>query len=219
MSVIVEMTLPSEAFELGRVLRVEGLTRVTLETMVPMGGRPTPFFQINNGVRASFKRSVREHTAVEAIRRVNRSDTETLYALDWTPSPGTVFRRLMDMDVAVLNATGSAETWALELRFPDHETLSEFQEYYIDEGIDVTIERLYNPTKPDAGIWYGLTPAQRETLMYAVEKGYYRLPREISTQELADEFDISDQAVTERLRRGIGTLVSNTVLAVEDTSG
>nr|WP_280588312.1 hypothetical protein [Halorubrum sp. Boch-26] len=37
----------------------------------------------------------------------------------------------------------------------------------------------------------------------------------MSTQELADGFDISDQAVTERLRRGIDTLVANTLLVDE----
>ncbi|TKX52788.1 helix-turn-helix domain-containing protein, partial [Halorubrum sp. SS7] len=42
MSVIVEITVPSTAFELGQILRVEPPTEVTLETMVPLGGRPTP---------------------------------------------------------------------------------------------------------------------------------------------------------------------------------
>ena len=88
----------------------------------------------------------------------------------------------------------------------------------IEEEIDVTIERIYNPTKPDAGPWYGLTPPQRETLTYAVEHGYYSLPRGVSTKELGAEFGISDQAVTERLRRGITTLVSNTVSRLDDES-
>ena len=46
--------------------------------------------------------------------------------------------------------------------------------------------------------------------------GYYSLPRQISTQEIADEFGISDQAVSERLRRGITTLVTNTLLLAAD---
>jgi predicted DNA binding protein len=47
--------------------------------------------------------------------------------------------------------------------------------------------------------------------MFAVEQGYYSLPRGASTVAIADEFDISDQAATERLRRAIDTLVSNTL--------
>ena len=122
----------------------------------------------------------------------------------------------MEMGAVVLNASGDDTQWGLEVRFPDHETLSSFQEYYVDREIAVTIERIYNPTKPDAGPWYGLTQPQRVALTAAVENGYYALPREISTKELADGFDISDQAMTERLRCGIMALVSNTLLTVDE---
>ncbi|TKX52549.1 helix-turn-helix domain-containing protein, partial [Halorubrum sp. SS7] len=125
---------------------------------------------------------------------------------------------ILDLDAVVLGATGTADAWEFELRFPTHEALSAFQDYYVDEDIEVSVARIYNPTKPDAGPWYGLTSPQRETLAAAVDAGYYSLPREISTQELADSFDISDQAVTERLRRGIATLVRNTLLVDEEES-
>lgn len=212
MSVIVELTIPSAAFELGQILRVKEPTQLTLETMVPLGGKPTPFVRIRNDARETFKRSVREHPSVNDIQLVNTHEDESLYALDWEPSDSSLLRRIFDLDAALLGATGTADTWGLELRFPTHAALSLFQDYYLEEDIEVAIERIYNPTKPDAGPWYGLTAPQRETLTYAVETGYYSLPRQISTQELADTFDISDQAVTERLRRGISTLVLNTLL-------
>lgn len=216
MSVIVELIVPSDAFELGRILRVEAPTQITLETMVPLGGKPTPFVCIRNEARETFEQSVREHPSVEAVQLVNTHEDESLYALDWEPSETSLLRRFLDLDAVLLGATGTADTWALELRFPTHEALSEFQAYYLEEDIEVSIERIYNPTKPDAGPWYGLTATQRETLMYAVKSGYYSLPREISTQELANAFDVSDQAVTERLRRGIVTLVMNTLLVDEE---
>lgn len=215
MSVIVELTIPSAAFELGQILRVEEPTQLTLETMVPLGGRPTPFVRIQNDARETFESSVRGHPEVNDIQLVNTHEDETLYALDWEPSEASLLRRILNLDAVLLSAAGTADTWGLELRFPSHEALSAFQEFYLDEDIDVSIDRIYNPTKPDAGPWYGLTPPQRETLTAAVEGGYYSLPRQISTQELADTFDISDQAVTERLRRGISTLVLNTLLVEE----
>lgn len=79
--------------------------------------------------------------------------------------------------------------------------------------------RIYNPTNPDSGPWYGLTPVQRATLVRAVREGYYSIPRELSTQELADSFDVSDQAVTERLRRAIASLVENTLGVAADEYG
>lgn len=216
MSVIVELTVPSEAFELGQILRVEAPAQIALETMVPLGGRPTPFVRIRSDVRRTFEASVRDHPSVDDITDVNTHNGETLYALEWNPSSESLFRTIMEMGAVVLNASGDADTWGLEVRFPGYDALSSFQEYYVDQEIAVTVERIYNPTKPDAGPWYGLTRPQREALTAAVENGYYALPREISTKELADGFDISDQAMTERLRRGITSLVSNTLLAVEE---
>lgn len=211
MSVIVELTIPSEEFELGRILRVEAPVRITLETMVPLGGKPTPFVRINNSVRDRFEQAVREHRSVESIQPADTHNDETLYAMKWNPSDNSLFGTMLEMDVTLLEATGDADTWQFELRFPSHETLSRFQDYYLERDLSITIERIYNPTKPDAGPWFGLTPPQRETLTRAVEAGYYSLPREISTVQLASEFDISDQAVTERLRRAIVTLTSNTL--------
>lgn len=215
MSVIVELTIPSAAFELGQILRVEGATQVTLETMVPLGGTPTPFVRISDGARRSFERSVRAHDSVSDIQPVGTHDEETLYALKWEPPDESLFRQFTRRGAALLGATGSADRWQIELRFPTHDALSAFQEYYLEHDIPVSIEKIYNPTKPDAGPWYGLTAVQRETLTHAVVSGYYSLPRQISTKELAAEFDISDQAATERLRRGISTLVENTLLAAE----
>jgi predicted DNA binding protein len=53
-------------------------------------------------------------------------------------------------------------------------------------------------------------------LIDANENGYYALPRGTSTKELAESFGISDQAVTERLRRGISNLLTNTLLLTAD---
>ena len=119
---------------------------------------------------------------------------------------------IADTSAQVLSATGTAEEWTFELRFPSHEALSAFKDHCERADVPLEVRRVYNPTKPAAGPWYGLTVSQRETLIRAVEGGYYAIPRGISTAELAEEFDISDQAVTERLRRAIQTLVENTLL-------
>jgi hypothetical protein len=48
---------------------------------------------------------------------------------------------------------------------------------------------------------YDLTPAQREALAMAVDRGYFSSPREVSLSELATELSISKQAVSQRIRR------------------
>ncbi len=214
MAVIVDLALSSQQFELGRILGMEGDTSVVLATFVPLGERTVPFFRVH-GEETDFENSVRGHAAVNDIDLVNTHDGEVLYALDWNVSDDTFFRGLFETEANLLEARGVADTWTFELRFPSHETLSAFQKYCTEHSIPIDVQRLYNPTKPSAGPWYGLSSPQRMTLAHAVESGYYSIPRQTSTQELAAEFGITDQAVTERLRRAISNLVSSTLLVSE----
>ena len=219
MSVIVELSLPATEFQLGRILSTEADTRVSLETMVPLGDRSVPFFRVSGSARDAFETDVRSHTAVSGVHPVNTHGEETLYALDWQFADDSFLAGVLALDGHVLEAEGGAETWVFQLRFLSHDALSEFQTYCEETDIPAEVKRIYNPTNPDAGPWYGLTREQRETLTYAVENGYYSLPRQVSTQEIADAFDISDQAVTERLRRAIDTLVTNTLLLASIDAG
>lgn len=214
MAVIVDVALPSQQFELGRILRVEGDTSVVLETMVPLGERTVPFFRVH-GERTKFEKSVQSHSTVNEVEVINAHDGEVLYALDWDISSDTFFDTLIDTGANLLEARGIAESWMFELRFQSHEDLSSFQEHCAKQHIPIDVQRLYNPTKPSVGPWFGLSSAQRTTLARAVEAGYYSIPRQISTNELAAEIGITDQAVTERLRRGISNLVSSTLLVPE----
>jgi predicted DNA binding protein len=212
MAVILDLTLPADQFELGRILQMTDDTRIRLETLVPMGERSVPFFRLYDGAEDVFEEAVRGHPTVEDIQVVSTHDGETLYALDWEVSRDTFFAGLQDVEVNVMGATGGADSWSFELRFPSHGAVSSFQSYCADAGIPIEVERVYNPVKPDAGPWFGLTPPQRETLVRAVQSGYYSIPRQTSTNQLAETFDISDQAVTERLRRAVITLTTNTLL-------
>jgi predicted DNA binding protein len=210
-SVVVTLCLPASEFELGRVLAVEEPATVTLESMVPLGERSVPFFRVTGG-REHFEVAARDHQSVNTIRLVSTYDGEALYALDWDARENGFFDGVMATDGSLFEATGTASEWTFDLRFPTHESLGAFQEHCMDESIPIDIQRIYNPTTPDAGPWYGLSDPQRETLARAVEMGYYDVPRQRSTKELADEFDLSDQAVIERLRRGINNLITNTIL-------
>jgi len=136
--------------------------------------------------------------------------------LDWDISENSFLASVVSLDGHVLEASGGPETWDFQLRFSSHSALSTFQERCFEADIPINIRRIFNPTRPDAGPWYGLTTPQREALVYAVESGYYSLPRGSSTEDIAEEFDISDQAVTERLRRAIETLTTNTLLLTPD---
>lgn len=211
-----ELSLLAPEFQLGRILSLEGDTTVSLETMVPLGERSVPFFRVAGSARANFEASARDYAAVSDIHVVTDHDGETLYALNWEISEDSFLARVLSMDGYVFEATGGSDSWQFQLRFPSHGALSEFQESCFGADIPLDIKRIYNPTRPEAGPWYGLTTPQRETLAYAVETGYYSIPRRSSTQDIGEEFGISDQAVSERLRRAVDTLVDKTLLVSAD---
>lgn len=216
MGVIVELSIPSTEFQLGRILPLEGETTISLETIVPLGDRSVPFFRLFGPAREDFQADISDHPDVSDIHIVTMHDDETMYALDWEVTDGSFLDVVLSLDGHVLEGSGDSDSWVFQLRFASHNALSIFQKSCFESDIPIDVRRIYNPTTPDAGPWYGLSAPQRETLTYAVEKGYYSLPRRVTTQDLAEEFDISDQAVTERLRRAIDTIVTNTLLLTGD---
>jgi predicted DNA binding protein len=211
MSVIAELQVAGSEFALGRVLEAVSGTAIELENMVPLGKTPVPFFWVHNTQREEFEANFADQETVQDITKIDELDGRTLYALEWRIDRDALFQGIEEQNAQILGATATMLDWEFELRFPAHEALSDFQRYCNRERIELSIRRIYNPTKPGTGPWFGLTPRQRETLLLAAEMGYYEIPRQCSTIDLAEELGISDQAVTERLRRAIVTLLSNTL--------
>jgi hypothetical protein len=215
MGIIVEAEIPATDFELGRILTLTRGGTISIETMGSTGEGAVPFFSVRSAVRDDFEDAVRDHPSVSSLELVSSNDESSLYAIEWQVSRDLLFEGLGATNAQVLDATGAANNWRFELRFPSHDAFDEFQQFCADAHISLAVSHIYNPTKPDTGPWYGLSEPQRETLIRAVEGGYYSIPRKLSTQDLAEEFGISDQAVTERLRRAIVTLVENTLVESE----
>lgn len=211
MSVIAELRIPSTDFELGRILQIDGVTSIELETLVPLGETSVPLFWLHNATRDAFLGTVQCHPTVTDATAVDVFEDRTLFTLDWDAKYDHVVRGIYESEGQLLSATGTPESWDFELRFPSHDELSEFTTHCEDAQVSVEVLCVYNPTEPDAGRWYGLSEPQYEALTLAVGRGYYDIPRGCTTNELADELDISDQAVTERLRRAIGSLVRHTL--------
>lgn len=215
MSVIVEFQVPPTDFELGRILTVEGISSIELESLVPIGESSVPLFWIHNSTRESFVERIKQHPSVNDASAIDTFEDRTLFTLDWDPKQDRVFEGIAEHDGQLLSAVGTPESWEFELRVPTHETLSDFMAYCENADISLSVTRVYNPTKPDAGPWYGLTEPQREAMILAVQMGYYDIPRGCTTKELAEKLGISDQAVTERLRRAIATLATYTLVSIE----
>ncbi len=215
MSVIAEFQTPSTAFELGQILSVEHQSSIELETLVPLGEEMIPLFWVYNSATEPFIESVNGHQSVSNATPVDEFDDRLLVRLEWDAHRDILLTGLKASDAQMMSATGTATVWEFEVRFPTHRALSEFKSHCKDADISMDLIRVFNPAKPGGGRWYGLSEPQREALELAIEKGYYDIPRRCTTKELGEELGISDQAVTERLRRAIVSFINHTILHPE----
>lgn len=121
----------------------------------------------------------------------------------------------VEHDVVILEAIVTDTTF-VRARVPDRETLRSYREVCRERGIDLLLQRIYREEAGSGG-QYGVSDAQREALLAALEAGYFEVPRATTLSDLAAELDISDQALSARLRRGQANLLAQT-LAEDPTS-
>jgi predicted DNA binding protein len=212
MSIIVEFELASTAFELGRVLAHADRSTIELDSLVPIAGTNTPFVWIVGPDHEAVEETLATHPTVTTVEQVDEFEDRSLYALDWMVEYDHLFRYFRDHGIQILAAGATNGIWTFTLRFQTHHALSAFQAYIEAAQIGVDVSSVTNLRGEDQTTFFGLTDAQRETLITAVREGYYDIPREASTSDLGDRFEISDQAVTERLPRAIAALVQNTLM-------
>lgn len=103
-----------------------------------------------------------------------------------------------------------------ELRFPSHESLSAFHSQCEAAGLPISVTRIYRPSDTDSTARYGLTDAQFDTLRQALQQGYFNISREIGTSELGNQSGVSDQAITERIRRGMTNVLAHILVMLDE---
>lgn len=214
MVVILRTRVRPETFALGRMLSVPEGARIEFETLVARAERSQPYLWVlAPGIETTLA-AIRERTPAD-LTVVEVIEDRALVALDWDIERGDLFSGIRACDGRVLAVAGARDGWEFDIRFPEHAALLEFKHYCEDHDIDFTVERIYYATRPTVDDSFGLTERQREALELAVREGYYAVPRRCRTADLAERFDISEQALLERLRRGIVNLVSGTLLSAE----
>lgn len=209
-TVIARVSVPAEAFPLGEVLEVRCGVRVRLESLIPTGAARVPYFWVPSGDADDVAAALREASLVDDARVVDEVEGETLFRVAWSTEVNGLLDAIEQSEGVVLEGTGQGEDWSFRLRFPDRARLSRFYRRCIDEDIPFDLKEVHEPTGQDRGE-FGLTDEQHEALVTALETGYYDVPRRITLVELADRLGISDTAASQRIRRGLASLLSTTL--------
>ncbi len=214
MTVILEFELPADSFEFGGRLELPRGVELEVEQLVPVEDTVMPFSWVS-GDFESFERSVEEAGVRYTLMVEDEERGRNLYRLEWDASDSDLMDALLGCHGAVLNAKGTREDWTFNVRFEEREDMSRFHERCSQAGLGVGIVRVYNPVEVSGDFREGMTSTQRRTLLDAFEAGYFEIPRETSLVDLAEEYDVSDQAVSERLRRATSRLIDDALVLEE----
>ncbi|AHF98642.1 bacterio-opsin activator [Halostagnicola larsenii XH-48] len=210
MSVIAEFSVRSEDFALHGALTAAPNMIVEIERIVAtQKDRVMPYFWVSGGDQSEFETAFRDDDSVQNITAVDDVEDAKLYRTEWTENIQAVVFAYVEIGATILQATGRGERWELRMRFDDRDTLSEFQTYCDEREISFELTGLTEQEEPMASSQYNLTSKQRETLVTALEAGYYNVPQKVTMSDLADELGITQQALSKRFHAGHRNLITS----------
>lgn len=212
MATLLELEVPMEKLELGQATGSFPDSHIELEQIVPLDDGIIPYFWAtvpdDEGFEA-FEASVRADDAVDRLELVAAVADRRLYRVHWRRRGGFV-RALSESEATVLEGHGS-DPWTFRLLFPTRSNVTTFREACSKEGIPFDVVRVSELQDGVTDPSFGLTKEQHEALRLAVEHGYYSIPRNVAISDLAAEVGISQQAMSERLRRGTAKVLTSVI--------
>jgi len=164
-----------------------------------------------------FERALRTADGVRDCRRItDRIGTRIPYRIETTPND-PFGRLLTDVDV-LLDALCTREGWDVRALVADRRDFAACVDAWHEAGLTIDLTRLCAPSDFPIESDGELTDSQRTMLERAFEAGYFDVPRGTTLDDLGDEFDISGQSASERLRRGLTNLLAEHVATEREPS-
>lgn len=207
MAMVAEVELPAEEFALWATFTELPPVEFDAERIVAHErDRVMPILWVGGAESEEIAAALDGDPSVEDERMLVDLGDKWLYQMTWIDGIQAVIRSLVHEEGTITTAHGRNDRWSLRLVFPDHEALSRTYRYCQKEGLTIEIKSATEMDSEPAP-QFGLSDAQYRTLITAYKRGYFRVPRETTVEELADELGVSAQSVSERLRRGHERLI------------
>ena len=222
MSLLAEFEASSSSFMLGSTLSALPSLEVRLERQFALDpGRPIAVCWIRCGDPNRLEEAFDDDPTVGSFERIDDAPKGLLYRIRRSES-GVVdaYRQWVDVGGELLGGRASNGSWTIEMRFPDRDAFNRYHEFLRGEGVTFELHRLADGPQGDRLTTDRdpLTDSQRDALRLAYEYGFFEIPREAELSAVADALAISEQAVSERLRRGQSRLIETHVVKHESDS-
>ncbi|EMA47525.1 DNA binding domain-containing protein [Halococcus morrhuae DSM 1307] len=209
---IVRGEIPAEEFALYEALDALPDVEFEVERIVQSGDEAAmPLMWIRNATVEAVGEAFGDDPSIDELELLSAFDEEQLYRMQWVSEVEVVLQMLTNSHATITDAYGTDGRWYLRVLYPNRESLSKTVQFADDSGLTFDVTAIRQLEGEPAGR-FGLTEAQFEALETALEAGYYQVPRETDQSELADQLNISHQALSERLRRATGALIEDALL-------
>lgn len=161
----------------------------------------------------AFEEAMEDDPTVTApIRTIDLGDRR-LYQLEIVDEgfDVSIYPLVVEEGGVIQDLEGTHEGWYFRVGFPDEGAVSRFFDFCTEHDIPFEIDRIFEERSPGSQSTAGLTDVQRKTIMAALDIGYFDVPRGGDLQDLGDRLGISDNAASQRLRRGMKQLIEQTL--------
>lgn len=165
----------------------------------------------------AFERGLEEDSTIARYEALTSDDDRRLYRVTLTEEGETAFTypAAAEHDVVLLDMHGTRERLEVRARFPSRDALLAYREACRERDVTFRLEQLYHEEQVagDGGLDspYGVTDAQCEALVTAMDEGYFEVPRGATLEDIAEQLGVTRQALSTRLRRGQENLLQHTV--------
>lgn len=217
MSLFGEFQVPAHAFALHETLTALPDTRIEVERVVATDTLLTPYFWVSAVDFEAFETAVAADQSVQGLRQLDTFEETTLYRAEWTDNIESLVYASTQIGAVILDAIGTVDCWTLQMRFDSHDQLRAFQQHCTATGVEFELLRLHELSQPMSGEQYGLTERQYDALRTAWELGYFETPKESTLDTVADSLDITQQSLSNLLRRGHHSLIGSTLMIAPES--
>ena len=212
MATLITATLPCAEFALSETLETIPEATFECETIVDTAeGTVMPLVWARAPDADELEVALAADPTVNEVQLLSAFDDNRLYRMEWGDHIHLIVKILVNGEATILNASIESERWVFRILYPTHDGPSETMAFCENHGLPLDILSIQKMESGPSGR-YGLTKAQYEAVTTACEQGYYKVPQEADLHDLAESLNISHQALSERLHRGIDRLVTDTLL-------
>jgi len=194
---------------LHEALRAAPGTAVVHEEVYDVDGEIRYFFWAEGDDLDAFDAGLEADPTVTRPAVLAETGGRRLYRVTFTAAgqEAATYPAWGELDVLLLDSQATADGWLIRIRLPDREALSRFVDVCRERGLTYAVDAIYSAEDDEGAPGGPLTPGQSEALAAALEAGYFDVPRSATLDDVADRLDVSSQAASERLRRGMAALL------------